>query len=101
MAASDVRLTNLQIVNAVLRKLFLNAVSATTQTKQATLMVQFLNEVIADISDSGDWQEMYAETVVSAVSGDSQYELGLNSPIKSILERCTGVSIPPLIRSQF
>ncbi len=49
-------------------------------------MVQFLNEVIADISDFGDWQEFYNETVVTAVSGQSEYELGLTSPIKSILE---------------
>jgi len=59
-------------------------------------MVQFLNEVIADISDFGDWQEFYNETVVTAVSGQSEYELGLTSPIKSILEIAVSGQIAPL-----
>jgi hypothetical protein len=86
MAASDVRQTIVQIVNAVLRKLFLNTVTNTTDTKQSTLMVQFLNEVVVDINDSGDWQEFLTAVQVSAVSGQHTYELGLTSPIKSILE---------------
>ncbi len=70
--------------------------SNTTDTKLATVMVQFLNEVIADISDFGDWQEFYNETVVTAVSGQSEYELGLTSPIKSILEIAVSGQIAPL-----
>lgn len=86
MASTDVRQTILQIVNAVLRKLFLNTVSATTSTKQSTLMVQFLNEVVTDVSDSGDWQEMLSAIYVSAVSGQSEYAFGISAPMKSVLE---------------
>jgi len=86
LASTDVRNTILQIVNAVHRKLHINVVTATTDTKQSTVLVQFLNEVITDVNDFGDWQELYAETVVTAVSGQSEYALGLTSPIKSILE---------------
>jgi len=87
MAASDVRQAVLSIINAVLRKLFLNTVSATTDTKMANLMVQKLNEIIDDIGDFGDWQSLYAETSVAIpASGTSEYELGLTSPIQRILE---------------
>ncbi len=96
MASTDVRKTILQIINAINEKLHINTVSATTDTKMATVMVQFLNEIIADISDFGDWQEFYNETVVTAVSGQSEYELGLTSPIKSIIEIAVSGQIAPL-----
>ena len=96
MASTDVRNTILEIVNAVNRKLHVNTVVATTDTKLSTIFVQQLNEVITDISDSGDWLEFYNETVVTAVSGQSEYGLGLTSPIKSIIEIAVSSQTAPL-----
>lgn len=86
MPSTDVRQTILQVINSVLRKLHVNTVSATTDTKLSQVLLQHLNEVIADVNDSGDWLEFYDETVVTAVSGQSEYGLGLTEPIKSIIE---------------
>ena len=100
MASTDTRRTQLQLVNAVLRRLHLNAVSATTDTKLATILVDKLNEVIADVADFGDWQEMYAETTVSCSANQGTYGLGLDSPIQSVLEVVVSGEIAPLLQQE-
>ena len=60
---ADTRKTFLQTFNEVRRKLGLNDVSTLDQDTQSRAMIDFTNDVLAEISDFGDWQEMYKEEV--------------------------------------
>ena len=97
MAATDQRRTVLELVNEVLKKQFLNTVTALTDTKQSGVLLQLLNEVVADANDHGDWQEMFAEVVVSASPAQFNYGLGLDSPVQNILEISVSGQPAPLL----
>lgn len=84
MAIGDTKLTLLQVVNEVQRKLKLRATSATTSTGHGTVLVDYLNDVIEEISDMGDWVQLRTSTVVSAVSGQSTYEIPVSGTSESI-----------------
>jgi hypothetical protein len=84
MALADTKLTLLQIVNEVQRKLKLRATSATTSTGHGTVLVDYLNDVIEEISDMGDWVQLRSSVVVSAVSGQAVYEIPVSGSTESI-----------------
>ncbi len=69
------RLTAITIVNEVQRKLGLNTTAAFTTTKHAQMLLQLLNEVIAEVGDFGDWQELYEEVVVTASTCGNQFSI--------------------------
>lgn len=84
MALADTKLTILQIVNEVQRKLSLRATSATTDTAHAKVLVDLLNDVIEDCADTGDWMQLRGSQVVSAVSGQAEYEIPVSGTTESI-----------------
>lgn len=69
------RLTAIEIVNEVQRKLGLNTTSTFTATKHATMLLQLLNEVITECGDYGDWQEYYEEVTVTAATSVNEYSV--------------------------
>lgn len=71
--AAGVRETVIQIVNKVQDKLGVNTTTDLTTTKHSGVLLQLLNEVIADLNDSGNWQELYTEIEVTAESSVNQY----------------------------
>lgn len=73
MTLADTRLTIIQIVNEVRRKIGLSVVNTLTQDSMAINSVDYLNDVIAEVSDYGDWQEMLVETLVTASSSVINY----------------------------
>lgn len=75
MSLADTRLTILQIVNEVRRKMGLGNASSLTQDSFSTNAVDYLNDVIAEVSDYGDWQEMLVETVVTASTSVINYTI--------------------------
>ena len=83
---TGLRQTVLEIVNRVERKLGLNASSALTSTRKSRELLDMLNEVIEEISDAGDWQEMYREAVVSATSSVAEYEVAVSGLVKNVQE---------------
>ena len=86
MATSDIRLTILQIVNEVQRRLGVTPTATLTATKQATMLLDLLNDVIDEVSDFGDWQELFRETTVTASSSLGEYEIAVSAPVKNIYE---------------
>lgn len=84
MGIGDIRLTLLQVVNEVQRKLGLNETSTLTTNKLATQMVDFINDTCDELSDFGNWQEMIASANVTAVSGQIDYNITTSANIKNI-----------------
>lgn len=85
MANSDVRRTNRQIVNEVQRKLGVNETSAMS-TKQSNVIFDFLNDVIDECNDFGNWAQMFREVNVTAATSVGSYEIAVSSQVKNILE---------------
>ena len=75
MALTDQRQTALQIINEVRRKSKLNPVSAFDQDSDALTKLVYLNDVIAEIADYGDWQEMLKEVTVTVQSSVQDYSI--------------------------
>lgn len=86
----------LNIINRVERKLGLNASSTLTSTKMTRILLDLLNEAVDEISDSGDWQEFYRETDVSAQSSTGEYEVAVSGLVKRIYEIAWATDTSPL-----
>lgn len=86
MATSDIQLTVLQVINKVERRLEINPSSSLTSGKHAKLLLDLLNEVVAEVSDYGDWQEMYRTVDVTGVASQATYKVTASAEVKNILE---------------
>lgn len=96
MAITDVRLTVIQIINQVQRRLGLTETSTIVATKHATMLLELLNDVIDEISDYGDWQQMFREANVTASSSVGTYEIAVSAQVKNISEIVFGDDIAHL-----
>jgi len=83
---TDTRKTILEIFNEVRRKLGLKVVTSITADNQCKDMLQYLNDVIAEISDYGDWQEMLTEVLTTASSSVLNYSVNTEYVVKNIHE---------------
>lgn len=83
MSLSDVQYTVLQTVNEVQRKLGLNETSLIAN-KLAVQLVDHINDVVDDLSDYGNWQEVLATSMVTAVSGQRDYQIRTSAVVKNI-----------------
>lgn len=84
MGIGDVRYTVLEIVNEVQRKLGLTATLTLSTNALAVQLVDFVNDVVVDISDFGNWQEMIVSAVITAVSGQRDYSINTSANVKNI-----------------
>lgn len=84
MGIGDIRYTLLQTVNEVQRKLGLTATGTVADNKFAIELVDFVNDVCADLSDFGNWQETLVSANVSAVGNQSDYSISTSANIKNI-----------------
>jgi hypothetical protein len=75
MAIENLRLTTLQVVNNVQEKLGVNKTTTLYATKQVRVLVGLLDEVMDELSDFGQWQELYVETTVAVESSVATYTL--------------------------
>lgn len=73
MALSDFKVTVLQAVNEVRKKQKLSTVASLEQDSDSLTKLDYLNDVISDLSDYGNWQEMYREFVVSVQTSVRDY----------------------------
>ncbi len=80
----DIRMTVLQIVNEVQRKLGLSPTQTLSANTQSKIMVDYLNDVVNDLSDFGNWIETIATARVTAVSGQRNYSINTSANIKNI-----------------
>jgi hypothetical protein len=79
MAITDIRADAITIVNEVRRKLKLQPVASFTADSYAAVMLPYLNDVISEISDYGNWQETLVEVNVTAQSSVANYSVPLSS----------------------
>ena len=98
---TGLRETVLSVINRVERKLGLNASSAITSTKKSRELLDMLNEVMDDISDTGDWQEYFRTVNVTALSSTAVYEVGVSGLVKNVREITYGSAVSPLIWVDF
>lgn len=84
MALGDVRFTLLQTVNEVQRKLGLDQTGTLTANKLAIQMVDHVNDVVADLSDYGNWQEAITTAMITAVSGQRDYSIQTSAVVKNV-----------------
>lgn len=95
----DTRKSYIQIFNEVRRKLGVNEITTLAQDTLGQAMIDYTNDIIAEISDFGDWQEMYREesfTVTAAQSSVSDYVFNTSVATKNIHEIQFGSQIAPL-----
>lgn len=86
MSKSDTRSTVLDLINEVRRLLGYNTVTTLNADRYTLVQLRFLNQTIAQISDFGEWQELYAEVDVTAVVSTQDYSFGITHPIQKIYE---------------
>ena len=86
MAIADVNRTVLGIVNEVERKLGINESSFLNSTKNTTVILDLLNDVITECNDFGRWPHMFREAIVTASASVDRYELAVSAQINNILE---------------
>lgn len=98
-ALSDTRKSWVQIFNEVRRKIGVNEITTLDQDTLGAAMIDYSNDVMAEISDYGDWQEMYREenfTLVTSQSSVADYVFETSVAMKNIHEIQFGNQIAPL-----
>lgn len=93
---TGLRETVLSIVNRVERKLGMNVSATLTATSMSRVLLDMLNEVMDEISDSGDWQEMIQEVTVASQSSVGAYEVAVSGLVKRIHEISWNNDVAPL-----
>ena len=96
MASTDIRKDAIGIINEVQRKLGVNESTSLTDTKLTTLLLDFLNDVIDEVSDYSDWPQMYREVNVTAATSVKSYEVAVSSEVKNIHEVHFAAQAAPL-----
>lgn len=84
MGLGDIRYTVLQTVNEVQRKLGLDPTGTLSANKLSVQMVDFINDVVNDLSDFGNWQEMLVTANVTARTSVMDYVVNTSANIKNI-----------------
>lgn len=85
MGIGDIRFTVLQIVNEIFIKLGLSTVSSLSGTL-ASQMVTYINDVCDELSDFGNWMEMFVSANITAVSGQTDYSINTSANVKNIAD---------------
>lgn len=96
---ADTRKSYIQLFNEVRRKLGVNEIATLAADTLGNAMIDYMNDIIAEISDFGDWQEMYREEsfpFVTANSSTSDWVFNTSVATKNIHEIQFGQQIAPL-----
>lgn len=73
MAQDNFKVTVIGAINEVRRKSKLSPALTIDQDSDSLIKLHYLNDVVSEISDFGDWQETYKEAIVSIISSVSDY----------------------------
>lgn len=96
MVLTQQRQTILQIVNRVQRKQAINETTTLTQTKNATVLLDMLNEVVSELGDYGRWQELYRNVEITAQSSVGDYTIAVSAVVHDVFEIVYDNQIAPL-----
>lgn len=86
MASTDVRKDVIGIINEVERKLGVKESSTLTDRSFTKVLLDFLNDTVDEVSDFGDWPQMFREIDVTAATSGSSYAVAVSSNVKNIHE---------------
>lgn len=75
MSLSDQRMTALEIVNDVRRKRKLKPITSFDSDSDGLTSLDYLNDVISEVSDYDNWQELLREVTVTAQSSVADYSI--------------------------
>mgnify|MGYP001617570519 CR=1 FL=1 len=73
MPVGQVRYTALEIINRVRLKQGLLGVANFEADSHTNLLLNLLNEVIEEVTDVGEWPQLFREQLVTAISSTDQY----------------------------
>lgn len=73
MPVSDFKVTVIGAINEVRKKSKLSTVTTLDQDSDSIVKLHYLNDVVSEISDYGNWQEMYNEAIVTVAASVRQY----------------------------
>jgi hypothetical protein len=73
LAESDFKVTVLGAINEVRRRSKLPPVTTVDQDSDSLTKLSYLNDVVTELSDHGNWQELYAEAIVSVQTSVREY----------------------------
>ena len=96
MSVSDINRSVIQIINEVQRRLGVNQTTAVNDTKLSSVLLDFLNDVLDEVSDMGDWPQMFREASVTSQSSVGTYEAAVSGNIKNVYEIAWDSSTSPL-----
>lgn len=96
MPITDLRQTVLEIINIVERKMGISASASLTATPFVQVLLELLNEVVADIAEDGERKELYFSATVTAASSVADYAVdpteGLVHHIYEVSQSARGVA---------
>lgn len=75
MPVTDQRMTVLEIINEVRKKVKLNAVTTVNADSDSVIKLGYLNDVVSMVSDYGNWQESLRTITVTCQSSAYDYSL--------------------------
>lgn len=96
MALADIRLSVIGIINEVQRRLGVDSTSTLTATKQTTVLLGLLNDVIDEVSDFGDWPQMFREVLVTAQSSVGTYKIAVSADVHNVYEMAWNNDVAPM-----
>lgn len=79
MALSDQRMTALEIINEVRRKSKINPVTTLDSDSDSLTKLSYLNDVVSELADYGDWQELLREVTVTVQSSVADYSIPVSA----------------------
>lgn len=97
MAESDFKVTVLGAINEVRRKSKIPAAATIDNDSDSLLKLHLLNDVVSEISDYGNWQEMYREAIVSVATSVRDYAVS-GVVVQNINEVAISTRTSPLTR---
>ena len=97
MTTANTYQTALQIVNEVQRRLGLNPTTNFEINKYARTLLDLLNDVMAEVSDFGDWPQMLKTIEITANSSVYAYEIApASGNVKNVYEIAWGDQSSPM-----
>lgn len=73
MAETDFKVTVIGAINEARKKSKLSTVATLDADSDALVKLQYLNDVISELSDYSNWQELYREAIVSVATSVRDY----------------------------
>lgn len=90
--------TTLSVIQEVHRRQSYDVPATLTATRTSRLMLDLLNDVMAHISDQGDWPQLYEDVTVQAPACAQRVEVNASGPVKRIEElRVSGRRAPMVL----